>query len=204
MRHRVVIGITGASGAIYGVRLVSLALEHFDEVYLCVSALGRQVLETEMGLDVAEMTRRLRDAGPPRGELILADPDDMFSPPASGSFRHSGMAIAPCSMGTAGRIASGVSEGLIARAGDVCLKERRPLVLIVRETPLSVVHLRNLTTLAEAGATVMPACPAFYHHPRTIEEVVDTVVHRALQHLGADLPGAREWQVEDQTVKGEG
>lgn len=196
MSSRIVIGITGASGAIYGVRLLEASLVHFDEVYLCVSPLGRQALEAEMGLDISEMVRRAEASRASRGSLIRMEPDDMFSPPASGSFRHSGMAIAPCSMGTAGRIASGVSDGLITRAADVCLKERRPLVLVVRETPLSIVHLRNLTALAEAGATVMPACPAFYHHPATIEEAVDTVIHRALQHLGVSDTGAREWQVD--------
>ncbi len=195
MSSRIVIGITGASGAIYGVRLLEASLVYFDEVYLCVSPLGRQALEAETGLDVSEMVRRAEASGASLGSLIRMEPDDMFSPPASGSFRHSGMAIAPCSMGTAGRIASGVSDGLITRAADVCLKERRPLVLIVRETPLSIVHLRNLTALAEAGATVMPACPAFYHHPATIEQAVDTVIHRALQHLGVADTGEREWQV---------
>jgi 4-hydroxy-3-polyprenylbenzoate decarboxylase len=126
----------------------------------------------------------------------ILEPNDMFTPPASGSYRHDGMVIAPCSMGTAGRIASGVSDDLITRAADVCLKERRPLILVARETPLSLIHLRNLTALTEAGATIMPACPAFYHGPATIEDLVDTVVVRVLRHLGLPCPGAREWQAD--------
>jgi 4-hydroxy-3-polyprenylbenzoate decarboxylase len=106
------------------------------------------------------------------------------------------MVIAPCSTGTAGRIAAGVSTDLITRAADVCLKERRPLVLVVRETPLNVIQLRNLTRLAESGAVVMPACPAFYHRPETIEDLVDTVVERALTHLCAEIGSGREWQVD--------
>jgi 4-hydroxy-3-polyprenylbenzoate decarboxylase len=141
-------------------------------------------------------------AEPTARELIGSDApqirfcrtNDYFTPPASGSFRHSGMVIIPSSMGTAGRIASGVSDDLTTRAADVCLKEKRPLVLVVRETPFNLIHLRNLTTLAEAGATILPAVPAFYHRPQTIEELVDTVVARTLQAVGVaqDLMG--EWR----------
>lgn len=195
MTRRAVLAITGASGAIYGVRLLDAMEQQLDLVYLCVSRNGRDVASAELGV-------RLEDGDNPATVLLGREsqhvktlaPDDFFTPPASGSARHDGMVIAPCSMGTAGRIAAGVSDDLITRAADVCLKERRPLILLVRETPLNLIHLRSLTTLAEAGAVVMPACPAFYHLPKTIEEAVDTVVARALQHLGLTDRAHREWQ----------
>jgi 4-hydroxy-3-polyprenylbenzoate decarboxylase len=196
MRKRVVVGLTGASGAIYGVRVLEAVVQHFDEVYLCISQKGALVLQTEMRLSADGLCERAASAPDAQARIVRLDPNDMFTPPASGSFRHSGMVIAPCSMGTAGRLAAGASDDLISRAGDVCLKERRPLVLIVRETPLSLIHLRNLTGLAEAGATIMPASPSFYHAPATIEALVDTVVTRALAHLGVPDGGAREWQVD--------
>jgi len=191
MTGRLIVAITGASGAVYGLRLLELARERFAEVYVCVSQQGRRVMAAETETDPASLAHCDGSCS-----VRLLDPNDMLTPPASGSFRHDGMVIVPCSMGTAGRIASGVSDDLITRAADVCLKERRPLVLVVRETPLNLIHLRNLTTLAEAGAIVLPACPAFYHRPETIADVVDTVVERAMQHLGAGLPSAREWQVD--------
>ena len=108
------------------------------------------------------------------------------------------MVIIPCSMGTAGRIAGGISNDLTTRAADVCLKEKRPLVLVARETPFNLIQLRNLTTLAEAGATVLPAAPAFYHRPRTIEDLVDTVVARTLQAVGVAQDLVGEWRHEDE------
>ena len=129
--------------------------------------------------------------------IVFLNPRDYFTPPASGSFRHDGMVIIPCSMGTAGRIAHGVSDDLLTRAADVCLKERRKLILVVRETPLNLIHLRTLTALTEAGAVVLPAAPAFYHRPRTVEELVDTVVARVLQQLGVEQQIMRQWQVEE-------
>jgi 4-hydroxy-3-polyprenylbenzoate decarboxylase len=107
------------------------------------------------------------------------------------------MVIVPCSMGTAGRIANGVSDDLVSRAADVCLKERRKLILVVRETPMSLVHLRNLTALAEAGATVLPASPSFYYKPQTLEAVADTVVARILQQLGIEQELTPQWQFTD-------
>ena len=124
-------------------------------------------------------------------------PRDYYTPPASGSYVHDGMVIVPCSMGTVGRIASGVSDDLITRAADVCLKENRRLVIVPRETPLNLIHLRNLTTLAEAGATILPAMPSFYHDPKTIEDLVDTVVSRILQNLGLPQTLTKPWQAEE-------
>lgn len=192
MTGRLVVAITGASGSIYAARFLAEAAAHFTNLYLCVSRHGAQVLKHEMQTDIQGVIGSIDGSQP---VVQILDPDDMFTPPASGSFRHDGMVIVPCSVGTAGRIASGVSDDLITRAADVCLKERRPLILVVREAPLNVIHLRNLTQLAEAGATILPACPSFYHRPDTVEQAVDTIVARILQHLGKSVRGTREWQV---------
>ncbi len=195
---RLVVAMTGASGAIYAVRFLDQALSQFETIYLTVSEQAAQVLDTELGrkLDAGHVTAEAL-LGRPASNLKLLDRKDYFSPPASGSFRHDGMVIVPCSMGTAGRIANGISDDLVTRAADVCLKERRRLVLVVREMPWSLIHLRNLTQLAEAGATVLPACPSFYYQPKTVEELADTVVGRILQQLGIDQKVVPQWQFKD-------
>ena len=141
------------------------------------------------------------DAATLLGDAALAQHVTCFSPRAigaaiaSGSNRHDGMVVVPCSMGTLGRIAHGVSDDLIARAADVCLKERRKLILVARETPLSLIHLENMATVTRAGALVLPACPHFYHVPRNVSEVIDTVVDRILDQLGVENDTKR-WQSE--------
>lgn len=187
--------MTGASGAIYGVRFLRQALHVFEQVYLSVSDQALQILGTELGLGISRQSLSAQTLlGSDSPGLRVLDQKDYFSPPASGSFRHDGMVIVPCSMGTVGRIANGVSDDLVTRAADVCLKERRPLILVIRETPLNLVHLRNLTSLAEAGATVMPAAPGFYYRPRTVEDLADTIVARILQHLGVEQRLVPQWQ----------
>jgi len=179
-----ILAMTGGSGARYGVRLLERALCDFDTVHLLVSKHGALVIKAELGLDI--------DPARPNADVLLGKnvatvhgwgPSDFDSPAASGSRPWSAMAICPCSMGTAGRIAAGVSNDLITRAADVALKERRRLVLVVRETPFSTIHLRNLLTLSEAGAIVLPAAPGFYHRPERVEDLVDFVVERVLAHL---------------------
>lgn len=198
MTGKLVVGITGASGAIYAVRFLQHAAQHFDQLLVIASKHALSVARAELGLHVEpENLCSQRLLGEDYPNIVFLNPTDYFTPPASGSFRHDGMVIIPCSMGTAGRIAHGVSDDLIARAADVCLKERRKLILVVRETPLNLVHLRTLTTLTEAGAVVLPACPSFYHHPRTVEEVVDTVIARVLQLLGVEQHIVGQWQVEE-------
>ncbi len=195
---RLVVAISGASGAIYGVRFLRQAVRHFAEVYLMVSDQAIQVMRTELDLPLTRET--LTPAallGEEAPNLTLLGPKDYFTPPASGSFRHDGMVIVPCSMGAAGRIANGVSNDLMTRAADVCLKERRRLVLVVRETPWSLIHLRNLTQLAEAGATILPASPGFYHRPQTVEQLADSVVGRILNQLGIDHRVTPQWQYEE-------
>jgi 4-hydroxy-3-polyprenylbenzoate decarboxylase len=193
---RLVVGVTGASGAIYAERFLKQATRHYNEVLAIVSQHALSVFETERGRKVERPLTSEALIGESLPQVRFLDEGDYFTPPASGSYRHDGMVIVPCSMGTAGRIANGVSDNLMTRAADVCLKEGRPLLLVVRETPLSLVHLRNLTRLAEAGATVLPAAPAWYNRPNTLEELADTVVARILQRLGVEQRILPEWAEE--------
>lgn len=191
---RLVVGMGGASGAIYGVRFLQRAVHSYDEVYLTLSSNVADVLRTEMGIVLSPKPTSEELLGFSAPNLRICDPSDFFTPPASGSFRTDGMVIIPCSMGTVGRIAGGISNDLTTRAADVCLKEGRKLILVVRESPLNLIHLRNMTALAEAGATILPAAPAFYHQPRTIEDLVDTIVSRTLQALGVAQNITPEWR----------
>lgn len=191
---RLVVGVTGASGAIYAQRFLRQAVRVFEEIHVIVSPQAVDVALTELGV-VIDRARFSTVAwlGEEFPSVTLCDDKDYFTPPASGSYLHDGMVIVPCSMGTAGRIANGVSDSLMTRAADVCLKERRRLVLVPREMPMSAIMLNNLATLASAGATVIPACPAWYHRPKTIEDVADTVVARVLQNLGVEQRLFGEW-----------
>lgn len=195
---RIVVGISGASGAIYGLRVLQRAAERFDEVHAAVSPAACVVMKQELDLNV-DATEPTADAilGYTASNIHFHGTKDFLTPPASGSFRHVGMIIAPCSMGTVGRIANGVSDDLITRAADVALKERRPLALLIRESPLSLVHLRNLTALTEAGAIVLPAAPGFYFRPTSVDEMVDGIVDRVFQAIGAPDPLSREWGMEN-------
>jgi 4-hydroxy-3-polyprenylbenzoate decarboxylase len=193
--RRIVVAITGASGAPYALRFLEEAAKHCAEIYLMLTDQALQVLRLETGRAVsAENLSAETLLGSPCPALKFVDRKDYFSPPASGSFRHDGMVIVPCSMGTAGRIANGISDDLITRAADVCLKERRKLILVPRETPWNLIHLRNLTQLAEAGATILPASPGFYHRPQSMEDLVNHVVGRILQQLGIDQRLVPQWQ----------
>jgi len=195
---KLVVGITGASGAIYAVRFLQHAAQHFEQLMVITSQHALSVARAELGLDIQPDNLCAQSLlGKHYPNIIFLNPGDYFTPPASGSFRHDGMVIIPCSMGTAGRIAHGVSDDLITRAADVCLKERRKLILVVRETPLNLIHLRTLTALTEAGAVVLPAAPAFYHRPHTVEDLVDTVVARVLQQLGINQHLVAQWQAEE-------
>lgn len=192
---RLIVAMTGASGAIYGIRFLEQAVRHYKTIYLAISEQALQVICTELERPVTpgNLTSEAL-LGTHYDNIVFLDRKDYFSPPASGSFRHDGMVIVPCSMGTAGRIANGISDDLVTRAADVCLKERRRLILVIRETPWNLIHLRNLTQLAEAGVTVMPAAPSFYYKPTTIEALVDTVIARILQQLGITQEVMPQWQ----------
>lgn len=171
---RIVVAITGASGACYGVRLLEVLKECGVETYLVVSRWGQETLRMELGVDWADLARLA---------TRYYEPDNLAAPIASGSFLFDGMVISPCSMKTAAAIAHGYANDLITRAADVCLKEGRKLVLMPRESPLSPVHLENLLRLARLGATIMPLSIAFYARPQSIEECVTHTVGRVLDQL---------------------
>ena len=183
-RPRLVVGLTGASGAIYGVRLLQRARALGLETHLVATAAGVLNAHHELQLD-----RKALDA--------LADhshaPGDVGACIASGSFDAAAMAIAPCSMKTLAAVAHGLSDNLLTRSADVMLKERRRLLLMVRETPLNLAHLRNMTAATEMGAIVFPPLPAFYHRPQSIDQLVDDTVERALALLGCDGAQPRAW-----------
>lgn len=194
---KLVVGVTGASGAIYAQRFLIQAARLFSEIHLILSDQAIQVAATELGVAPEKDSFTTKDwLGEEFANIRLLDSKNYFTPPASGSFRHDGMVIVPCSMGTAGRIANGISDDLLTRAADVCLKEKRRLIVVPREMPMNVIMLRNLTTLAEAGATVLPASPAWYTRPKTLEELADTVVARILQNLGIEQTLQKEWMAE--------
>lgn len=194
---RIVVAVTGASGAIYAQRFLRQAAARYEHVYLMLSEQAIQVAQTELGTAIRRQEFDTQEwLGASYSNIRLLDPRDYFTPPASGSFRHDGMVIMPCSMGTIGRIANGTSDDLLTRSADVCLKERFPLILVPREMPWNVIMLRNLTTLAEAGATILPASPAWYHNPKSLEDLADTVVARVLATLGAEQDLVREWMTE--------
>lgn len=187
----VVLALTGASGAIYGVRLLEILALHHVPTWLLVSRHGWRLLEEELGLEGEPALKQA--TGGDWGTVVPFDDKDRGALPASGSVRTAGMVVCPCSMGTVSAIAHGSSRSLIERAADVTLKERRPLVLVPRETPLSLVHLRNLTLASEAGAVILPAAPGFYHKPKEVRDLVDFVVQRVLDHLGIDSSLSRRW-----------
>lgn len=188
-RRNVALAITGASGAIYAVRTLAALLEQGCEVDVVLSEFGRRLLRDEMG-EAAAVDRlpafleERYGAGVRKGSLVLHSNRDLGAKLASGSQRCEGMAIVPCSMKTLAGVAHGLSRTLVERAADVMLKERRRLVLVPRETPMSLPQLRNMVTCAEAGAIVLPAMPAFYHQPRTIDDLADFVAGKILSVLG--------------------
>ena len=196
-----VIGITGASGAPYARTVLYELLHGGHKVFVVISDSGRKVLQVESAVSLTGNTQAdvepVHDwVGLPASEtsLELLHHQDVAAPIASGSYPIDGMAIVPCSGGVLGRIANGISNGLIERAADVCLKERRRLILVPRETPVSLVHLRNMTSVTEAGAIVLPASPGFYHSPHTIQDLVDAVAGRIIHHLGVTTPLLKEWR----------
>ncbi len=187
MNARIIVGITGASGVVFAGRLIRTLAESAEaEVHLVVSKHGRLTMVEEMGIEGAgeKMVREL--VGEAAAARVRLHPiDDVAAPIASGSFQTAGMVILPCSANTLGCLASGVTSNLIHRAADVTLKERRTLLLGFRETPLHAVHLENMLRLSRAGATIFPIAPAFYHRPKTLDDIVDQYVARLLDHLQA-------------------
>ncbi len=186
-----VLALTGASGAPYGVRLLEILARNRIPVWLITSEHGMRLLQEECGIGSLDA---LREATGGDWSSVVNYPDgDRGALPASGSRRTAGMVICPCSMGTLAAVAAGTSRSLVERAADVALKERRKLVLVTREAPLSVVHLRNMLMVAEAGAVVLPASPGFYHRPTEVSQLVDFVVQRIIDQVGLDLEVAPRW-----------
>ncbi len=189
----IVCAITGASGAPYAVRLLEQLVRAGRRVQLIVSSHGLRLLRTEEDIDsVAALRERVGAEGWDAHVRVFEDAD-RGAAPASGSARSAGMVVCPCSMGTLSAIAAGSSRSLVERAADVALKERRPLVLVPRETPLSTIHLENMLRVTQAGAIVLPAAPGFYHRPTRIEDLVDFIVARVLDHLGVEHELVPRW-----------
>lgn len=187
MKKRVLVCLTGASGAIYGVRLLRSLKSNNHEVHLIISKWGKETLKYETGIDVENLTKEAD---------FLYDEHDLAAGPASGTFPIDSMVVIPCSMKTLAGIAHGYADNLIARAADCSLKERRTLILVPRESPLNLIQIRNMATVTEAGGIVIPASPAFWAKPKTIEELVDSVVERVLAHLGISNDRQATWTGE--------
>ena len=190
----IVLAITGASGAPYAVRLLRALAELAQPTWLIISSHGYRLLSTEMGIADQSALRDAVGATAWDAHVRVFDDGDRGALPASGSVRTRGMVICPCSMGTVASIAAGTSRSLVERAADVVLKERRKLILVPRETPLSQIHLENLLRVTQAGAVVMPAAPGFYHKPQSIADLVDFMVARVLDQLDLEHAVGRRWQ----------
>ena len=182
---RLIVGITGASGSCYAVRLIDVLRDLGIEVQAVVTRSGQQVLDYECGISAEELARRVS---------VLYSNEDIGAAIASGSFRTDAMVILPCSMKTAGAIAHGITDDLLTRAADVTLKEGRRLLLVPRETPMHEIHLENLLRLARAGAIVMPAAPGFYHRPETLDDLVNMMVGKILDRLGIEAELFTRWR----------
>ena len=181
---KIILAITGASGVIYGVSLLKVLHGLGHEVHLIVTKAGRLVLKHELGMEVGEL----------RGECSkIYDEEEIDAPPSSGSARFEAMIIAPCSMKTLASIANGLSNNLVTRAADVMLKERRKLIVVVRETPLNKAHILNMLRVSDMGGIVLPACPAFYHKPKSVEDLVNYVVGKVLDLLGIEHDLFQRW-----------
>ncbi len=183
----IVVAISGASGAIYSVRLIKALIEVNTSLIVILSDAGIKVLAHEMGYDprkpFVDFLKSYKIRLHPDTQIEVFLQDEIASAPASGSFIHSGMVVAPCSMKTLAAIAAGYADNLITRSADVCLKEERPLILLPRETPYNLIHLENMVRVKKAGAVVLAPNPSFYQSPKTIEDLVDTIVARILDHL---------------------
>jgi len=181
---RIVVGITGASGAIFGIRALEVLRALHVETHLILSKWARSTIAHETSMPLEDL-EKLASA--------VHHPDNQAAPVSSGSFKTDGMIIAPCSMKTLAAIRVGFSDSLICRAADVHLKERRKLVLLPRESPFSEIHLENMLALSRMGAVIFPPIPAFYNHPQSVEDVIHHIVGRVLDQFGFDTPGLARW-----------
>jgi 4-hydroxy-3-polyprenylbenzoate decarboxylase len=177
---RILVGLTGASGSVLAYTVVNLLLENGHEVHFVASKLGERVMAYELERDYADVLSEFESFS----HFVHHDNDNLFASVASGSYPVDAMVIVPCSMGTLGKIAGGIADSLIGRAADVALKERRALVLVTRETPLSGIHLENMLKLTRYGATILPPVPAYYSKPKTVQDIVNQTAARILSTLG--------------------
>lgn len=182
---RIIVGITGASGSIYGIRLIEILKENHCEVHAVVTTSGWKVLEYECGLNKEDIRRKVD---------VLYEVDHIGASIASGSFKNDAMIVVPCSMKTLGSISHGIADNLLVRAADVTLKEGRPLLIIPRETPLNAIHLENMLKLAQLGVKIIPACPGFYHKPNNLQELVDMFVGKICDMLHLEHTLFKRWQ----------
>lgn len=197
-QQAITLAFTGASGAPYGLRLLECLLAADYRVYLLISSAARVVLATEHGLKLPSGTEAAKAALVEHlhcdaSQLVVCGKEEWFSPVASGSAAPKQMVVCPCSAGSVAAIAHGMSDNLIERAADVVMKERGQLVLVVRETPFSTLHLENMLKLSQMGVTIMPAAPGFYHQPQSIEDLVDFMVARILDHLDVEQGLVPRW-----------
>ena len=197
----ITLAITGASGMPYAMRLLECLLQSGQRVQLLYSQAAQIVAKQELDFTLPSRPQEAKKLlcerlGKFSGELHVYGRDDWFAPMASGSNPADAMVVCPCTMGTLGKIANGISDDLICRAADVMLKEKRPLILVPRETPFSAIHLENMLKLSRAGATILPPNPGFYHHPQNAQDLVDFVVARLLDHLGVKHELVKRWGEE--------
>jgi 4-hydroxy-3-polyprenylbenzoate decarboxylase len=190
-----VIGITGASGSIYGVRLIHELVSRKHHVDVVITNAGKKVMEEELGISGSKEIKNLL-LSPKNVQIRIYENDDFTAPFMSGSNAYEAVIIIPCSVGKLAAIANGISGNLLERTADVALKEKRPLLLVVRETPLSLIHLENMVKVVKAGAQVLPAMPAFYHHPKTIDDMVNFIVGKVLNLLRIEHNLLKGWRSE--------
>lgn len=200
MNKHIIIGITGASGAIYALKLIGALMKHETTIHLVISEMGSKVFAHEMQIRLSDIETYLKKIITSKKHLpnnmTIHSPKDMFAPIASGSFPAQAMVIAPCSIKTLAAVASGYSNNLLERAADVTLKEKRPLVLVTRETPINRIHLQNMLNAHDAGATILPASPGFYRHPENINDLIDSIVGRIIDQIGIKYANYNRWDGE--------
>ncbi len=197
----ITLAFTGASGMPYGIRLLEMLLKEGKQVYLLYSKVAQIVARQEMNLVLPSNAKETEvffkeRYGAAQGQLHVFGREEWFAPVASGSNPADAMVICPCTMGTLAAIAAGMSQNLIERAADVALKEKRTLIIVPRETPFSAIHLENMLKLVRSGAVILPANPGFYHHPQTLQDMVDFIVARILDHLGVQHTLIPRWGTE--------
>lgn len=188
---KMVVGITGASGSVYAVRLIEELLQRGIYLHIICTDNGRKVMQYETGLDIAEWVQEL---GKKYTHVRLEDVDNLFSTVASGSSRFDAVIILPCSMATLAEISSGIGKNLLCRAADVALKENRQLIIVPRETPLNAIHLENMLKLSRLGAAILPAMPGFYHQPQTMDDLINFVVGKIMDYLAIDNQLFKKWE----------